>query len=269
MSRCTLIPKRSKGPIEALAYLFAVAFICPLLGHAQAISVSSGALMSLGTGLLDAGCGDLNVAGTFSVGSGSAYSLRNVTINPGIINGGSGSINLSGDWNNQGTFNRQAGRVEIQDGCSTSVSKITGDTTFNQFRVATSSGKQLQPAAGSTQIFTGALDLSGPPSDRLLIRTSSPGATAEFILNPGASQRISGVDVQDIESSAGETIAPGPPSQFQSVDSGNNSNWFIAAIRELVPVTTLPTQLLALLGLLIFIVGATRLKPEIARPPRR
>ena len=101
----------SKSRLCALKYLLAGALLSPSFLSAQSITVASGTLLSLGAGSIDAGCGDLSVAGTFSVGSGSANSLRNVAINSGTINGGSGSINLSGDWTNQGTFNAQTGSV--------------------------------------------------------------------------------------------------------------------------------------------------------------
>ena len=66
---------------------------------------------------------------------------------------------------------------------------------------------------------------------------------------------MSAVDVQDIDSSGGETIAPGPPASFNSLDSGNNTNWFIAVIQEILPVDTLPTPLLAVLALLLLLLG--------------
>ena len=201
--------------------LLVAALLTPTTALAQIITISSGSQFSLGSGSLSAGCGDLAVAGTLSIDSGSANNIRNVAISPGTINGGSGQVTLSGDWLNQGTFNAQTGTVQVTDGCGTTLSQLRGDTTFNRFVASTSSGKQLQPASGSTQTFTGGLALSSTGADRLLIRTSSAGATAAFTLNQGVSQSISGVDVQDIDSSAGATIAPGSPARFNSVDSGN------------------------------------------------
>ncbi len=233
----------------------AAALCLPSLAQAQTITIANGAQWSLGAGSLNADCADLLVAGTLSIDSGSANEIRDVTINPGVINGGSGTINLSGNWTNLGTFNAQSGAVQITDGCSTTVSQLVGDTTFNQFSASTNSGKELQPAAGSQQAFNAGLSLSGPASDPLLIRTSAAGSTAEFVLSPGAAQSISGVDVQDIDASAGDVIAPGPPARFDSVDSGNNTNWFISAIQEIVPVDTLPAPLLALLAALILLFG--------------
>jgi hypothetical protein len=251
-----MIILQDKSRLCALVYLLAGVLLSPSYLSAQTISVASGTQLSLGAGSIDAGCGDLAVAGTFSVGSGSANSIRNVAINPGTINGGSGSINLSGDWANQGTFNAQTGSINITDGCGTTASTVTGDNTFNRFSATTTTGKQLESAAGSSQTFSGGLTLGGSGSDRLVVRTSSPGTTAAFVLDQGASQSISGVDVADIDSSAGEPIAPGPPARFNSVDSGNNTNWFIAAIQEIMPVDTLPAPMLAILVLLILLLGS-------------
>ena len=151
---------RSQGRKTVLAYLFTGFLLSPVVLPAQTITIAPGSQFSLGSGSLDAGCGDLAVAGTFSVNSGSANSLRNVTINPGVLNGGSGSINLSGDWVNQGTFNPQTGSVNISDGCGTTSSRLVGDSTFNRLSVSSSSGKQLQPESGSTQTFSGGLAFS-------------------------------------------------------------------------------------------------------------
>ena len=246
-------------------HLLAATLLTPAFALAQTIAISSGSQFSLGSGSLSAGCGDLAVAGTLSIDSGSANNIRNVAISPGTINGGSGQINLSGDWVNQGTFNAQTGTVQVTDGCGTTLSQLSGDTTFNRFVASTSSGKQLQPASGSTQTFAGGLTLNGTGPDKLLIRTSSAGATAAFTLNQGASQSISGINVQDIDSSAGKTIAPGPPKSFNSVDAGNNNNWFISAIREIVPVNTLPTPMLAILAILILILGSKARMPLTQR----
>ncbi|MEH6610193.1 MAG: hypothetical protein V7696_12565 [Halioglobus sp.] len=247
------------------AHLLAATLLTPAFALAQTITISSGSQFSLSSGSLNAGCGDVAVAGTLSIDSGSANNLRNVAINSGTINGGSGQINLSGDWLNQGTFNAQTGTVQVTDGCGTTLSQLSGDTTFNRFVASTASGKQLQPSTGSTQTFTGGLTLSGTGPDKLLVRTSSAGATAAFILSQGASQTISGIDAQDIDSSAGETIAPGPPERFNSVDSGNNTNWFISAIKEIVPVDTLPAPMLAILVMLILLLGIKARTPLTQR----
>jgi len=255
----------SWNSVPLAIHLLAAALLTPAFTLAQTITVSSGSQFSLGSGSLNAGCGDLAVAGTLSIDSGRANSLRNVAINSGTINGGSGQINLSGDWLNQGIFNAQTGTVQVTGGCGTTLSQLSGDTTFNRFVASTTSGKQLQPSTGSTQTFTGGLTLSGTGPDKLLIRTSSAGATAAFILSRGVSQTISGIDVQDIDSSAGEVIGAGPPASFNSVDSGNNSNWFISAIREIVPVNTLPTPMLAILAILIMILGSKARMPLTKR----
>jgi hypothetical protein len=256
---------RSWNCSSLAAHLLAATLLTPAFALAQTITIPSGSQFSLGSGSLNAGCGDLAVAGTLSIDSGSANNIRNVAINPGTINGGSGQINLSGDWINQGTFNAQTVTVQVTDGCGTTLSQLSGDTTFNRFVASTSSGKRLQPTSGSMQTFTGGLSLSGTGSDKLLLRTSSAGTTAAFTLKQGASQSISGVDVQDIDSSAGEIKAPGPPERFNSVDSGNNSNWFISAIKEIVPVDTLPVPMLAILVILILLLGVKARMPLTQR----
>jgi hypothetical protein len=224
----------------------------------QGVSVPSGAQFSVGAGSLDLGCGDLSVAGTFSLNTGSAVTVRDVAINSGTINGGSGTLSLSGNWTNLGQFNAQSSSVQIVDGCGTTASALTGNTTFASLAVSSASGKQLTVASGSTQTFSDSLSLSGVSGNRLLLRTSQPGTTAAFNLLAGASDTISWLDVQDIDASGGQAIAPGSPASFNSVDSGNNSNWFVAVMNA-IPVTTLPLPAMVLLALLLTLLVSRKL----------
>ncbi len=213
---------------------------------AQTVSVTNGASLSLGSGTLTTGCGDVNVAGILSVGSGSVLGTRNVSIAGGTLNGDFGLVSLSGDWTNSGTFNPGSGTVAIVDGCGTTSSNVVGDNTFATFNANSSSGKQLTIAAGSTQTFQGSLGLNGASGNRMLVRSSSAGTSANFVLSQGASQSIRSVDVADNNASSGEVIAPGPPQSFDSINSGNVVNWFIGALQP-IAVNTLPLPALLLL----------------------
>ena len=223
---------------------------------AQGISVDSGASFALGDGSADLGCGDLSISGSVTLGSGTFTTMRNVAISAGSLSIGSGSMSLSGDWTNSGTVSAGSGLVALVDGCGTSTSTITGDTGFHDFSAITSGGRLLQLAAGSTQTFGNSIILQGSSANPLTIRSSSPGTETFFVLPDGGTQNIFGVDVADNNADGGQTLAPVAPEDVDSVDTGNNSNWFIAMLPELIakPVSTIPLPgLLLLSGLLVLL----------------
>jgi hypothetical protein len=236
---------------------------------AQSVNVGGGAAISLGAGTLNTGCGDIAVSGSgiFSVDSGSAIGNRHVNIAGGTINGGSGLISLSGDWTNSGTFNAGSGLVDIVDGCGTSASIISGNSSFARFNVASSVGRLLTAAAGATQQFSQSLALNGVSGNRVLVRSSTPGVATNFVLQSGASQSIDWVDVADNDASGGETIAPDFPESFNSVDSGGVLNWFRRVVLPRVPqqIDTLPLPALLMLILALAYVARSQFMRRSSR----
>ena len=199
------------------------------------------------------GCGDLDVLGSASLSDGAIRAGRHVTLNGGNFALGSGTITLSGDWINAGSFIPGTGTVNIVDGCGVSESLMAGDSGFYRFSATTGSGKLLSIAAASTQTFSRYLELRGTEPNRLTIRSSAPGSTAFFNLASSGSQNISAVDVSDNDASGGQTLVPREPEAADSIDAGGNSNWFVSAIEipRAVPVDTLPTPALLVLALLL------------------
>ena len=251
-----------------LPLLIAVSAISPLVS-AQSVTVGGGASISLGAGTLNTGCGDLIIApaGQLAVNSGAAIANRNVNISGGTLNGGSGLISLSGDWTNSGTFVAGSGLVEIIDGCGTSQSAVSGSSNFSRFSVASSSAKRLLLQAGSTQRFIHSLALNGVSGSRLEVRSTSAGSPANFILQPGANQAVSWVDVADNDATGGQTIAPDDPDVFDSIDSGGALNWFRNLIRSgPVEIDTVPWPGLLLLGLIVVTAARRYLPGRIAGP---
>ena len=200
--------------------------------YAAGISIGEGASLDLGTAIVDVNCGSLTTAGQLHLASGSLIGLNDVDIaSAGSILGDSGTLELAGDWRNAGSFTPSASDVQIQDGCGQSTSSITGDTDFHIFRATTTSGKTLSVQADSLQTFSGGLQLEGvAPNDRLSIRSSVSGQQAHFVLIAPGVQQIAAVDVRDNDASLGQPLAPGVVEQFESVDSGNNLNWFTALL---------------------------------------
>lgn len=221
-------PARHRGPRSTAARTIAVLAlgIASNLAHAQGITVEAGAMLSLGGGQVSLGCGDLVIAGQVLVGSGAASGIRNVNIAGGALAGGTGAVSLSGDWSNSGTFTAGTGAVMVVDGCGTNTSLMTGDNDFNDFSVTSSSGKLLSVTADSSQSFASSLTLQGIVGNRVQIRSSVPGQQVFFTLQPGGDQTIFAVDVRDNNALGGLPLAPGAPGEYESVDSGNNDNWF-------------------------------------------
>lgn len=229
----------------------------PIVDIAAGINVTSGASMTLGGGTVDMGCTDATITGNFDIGSGIVQNARHFNIAGGSVNAGSGQIQLAGDWSNSGTFTRGSSQVTIQDGCAISTSALTGDTGFHAFTASSASGKTLQAAAGSTQVFNSSLTLEGLVGDPLLIRSSVTGNQAFFSLVPDGTQNIYAVDVEDNNAIGGQLLAPGQPSDYDSVDSGNNLNWFLNFVEQ-VPIPTLSRPALIVLALALMSLAFRR-----------
>lgn len=215
------------SPARRAKWLGGALALASSLASAQGITVQPGASLSLGNGQVTLGCGDLTVSGQVSIGAGSATGIRDVDISGGNLAGGSGTVSLSGNWANSGTFAAGSGVVRIVDGCATNTSSLAGDNDFNDFSVTSSSGKLLTVAANSSHFFASSLTLQGVIGNLLQIRSSMPGVQVFFSLDAGGSQTIFAVDVADNNATGGQGLAPGDPGDSQSVDSGNNDNWFI------------------------------------------
>jgi hypothetical protein len=232
--------------------------VCVSPAFSYGVTVEPGGRVALGSGTLTLNCGDLVVSGGLSGGNGAIQLARQVDIAGGDLSLDGGFISLSGDWLNSGTFSPGTGSVNIVDGCGTTTSAMAGNSTFYRFSATTFNGRLLEVEAGSTQVFNRALILEGSASNPLVIRSSRAGTAANFDLPQGGTQRISHVDVSDNNARPGQTLAPGPPESFASVDSGGNANWFISRIAGAVSIDTLPVPALAVLTLLLMLVAARR-----------
>jgi len=220
----------------------------PVLGNAAGIYVQPGASMSLGNGTVDLGCTDTTIAGNLNIQSGAFINVRDLIVSGGDVDAGGGQLLLSGNWTNNGTFTPGTSLVTVQDGCSTTSSALTGDTDFYDFTTTSISGKTLLAASGSTQVFNNNLTLEGIAGNPLLIRSSMAGNQVFFSLDPDGTQNIYAVDVRDNNALGGQWFASGSPADFESVDSGNNFNWFLNTYLP-VPVPTL--SWLALIALVL------------------
>jgi hypothetical protein len=146
---------------------------------AGSFQVGSGASVGLGTAQLDLGCADLELSGTLDADASSVVQARHVSIAPGgVLQGGSSSVSLSGDWSNQGSFVAGTSSISIVDGCGSLASTISGQSTFFDLAASSSQGKALLLESGATQTVTGGLTLAGEPGSLLPVRGTLAGGAA-------------------------------------------------------------------------------------------
>jgi hypothetical protein len=246
--------------------LIPIAFLLACSAARADLVVPSGGLISLAPGVADLACTDVVVAGTLQVNSGQLNNVRSVTIQPGgVIDGGSGTIQVAGNWTNSGTFNAGTGTVNFRDLCAFGNAAIMGTTTFFSASFVTSSGKNYVFAVNSTQTITSFLEIAGP-GNPIQFRSSLPGQVAFINLVNGGTQQIQHVGVTDVWAT-GQWLAPFLTNEG---GGGNASRWFgtpdtvVAA-----PIPTLDTTLLIALSLLLAAGAAQVLKRSGATSRRR
>ncbi len=217
------------------------------------VNVGAGSSWSLGDAAIDWGCSDVAVNGTLDVQAAVTANADSVLINGGgSVSGGTGTLGLTGDFINNGTFAKGTGTVAIRDGCANTTSAIAGSQNFNALSVTTTTAKTLLFTAGSTtSVGTGLLTLRGSAGNLLKIRSTVPGTQALTFLN--GPQNIGYVDVADNRGTL-SVLAPGTPASSNSVNSGNVLNWF----DQLPVIPTMSTLGLTLMGLLIAAFGLAR-----------
>jgi hypothetical protein len=233
-----------------------VLLLHPALAAADFI-VPANALVSLNGGTLDLGCTDLIVTGTLQVGSGQVLNARNVTVQPsGAVDGGSGVIELGGNWSSNGGFLPGVGTVRFSDLCGIASATISGSTSFANVRFVSSIGKNYVFEVGSTQTITGVLQITGTTAQPIQFRSSAPGQVAFINLTATGAQQIIHVGVTDVWAT-GQWLAPG----LQNEGGGGNARrWFGSPQTGLTPVPTLSTLLQGVLAALLALVAAHGLR---------
>jgi hypothetical protein len=212
----------------AFAVLVALLLAAPAL--AGNLTVGSGSSLDLGTGSLALGCADLDVLGNFTAGTQGFTQGRDVTITPsGVMNGNAATLELSGDWDNTGSFVPGTSSVRIVDGCGLLSGVVNGNSSFNNFELSSASGKQVSFTAGTTQTVAGAFTVSGATGNLLEIR-STVGGTQAF-LNLQGSATAAHVDVQDNNALAGIDI----PMSGDSLKGPSTPGWLLSAMVPLLP----------------------------------
>lgn len=222
-----LSSKKKTNIAPSLALTSVLALVCSS-GFCAGISVGSGASFKVGSGAVNLNCLDLVTTGRFALGGGLLDSANLVSIESGgELLGDTGSLFFSGDWWNAGAFTMGQSSIVRQDGCGSANSLVLGDNDFYDFSASSLTGGTLSVEAGSEQTFASSLTLQGfDASQRLKVRSSVDGQQALFSLAAQGAQQIYAVDVKDNDASGGQLLVPGIPADFDSLNSGNNKNWF-------------------------------------------
>jgi hypothetical protein len=219
--------REGAGACVRLIACTAALLISVVAGQAKAdLVVPVGATTSLGSGIVDLACSDLVVGGTVRVQSGAVRNVRNVTIQSGgAIDGGSGVIQVGGNWTANGSFVAGTGEVDFRDLCGVGAAGISGDTTFFRASFVSTTSKNYIFGVGSTQRILSVLEISGATPSPIQFRSATPGQVASIDLVNSGTQLIQHVGVTDVWST-GQCLAPG---QSNEEGGGNAKNWFICS----------------------------------------
>jgi hypothetical protein len=219
--------REGAGACVRLIACTAALLISVVAGQAKAdLVVPVGATTSLGSGIVDLACTDLVVGGTVRVQSGAVRNVRNVTIQSGgAIDGGSGVIQVGGNWTANGSFVAGTGEVDFRDLCGVGAASISGDTTFFRASFVSTTSKNYIFGVGSTQRILSVLEISGATPSPIQFRSATPGQVASIDLVNSGTQLIQHVGVTDVWST-GQCLAPG---QSNEGGGGNAKNWFICS----------------------------------------
>ena len=246
---------RSRTPFF---WLVALGLVAGPAGAGEVV-IGNGSSISSGSGQIEPGCADIEIAGGLS---GSLDGARNVTFSPGADVVGA-SVGLSGDWVNNGP---QALDVFIdwRDGCGVSEASMLGSSNVPALSIDSESGREIRFDAAGEQRVSNSLSLTGAPGELLRLRSTNAGQLALLSLEPGGSQLIDSVNVAGIDSRAGQSIAPGHPSDYNSEQAGPVRNWF-ALPPVPIPTLGLVSTILFILLMILFGLFHQRRQPSNIR----
>lgn len=214
--------------------------------------MGTGSSLSLADASVDLGCSDLVVSGTLNADTATVARAVDVTISSGgTLHGGSGTLEVTGDWTRVGSFDAATGQVRFVDGCGTTSSALSGATSFYDLALQSGTGKQVLFTAGETTTVTGTLTLAGASGNRLEVRSTVEGSEAFLDLDQPASGSF--VDVRD-----NHAVDQPVTLDSNSLISGNTSGWS-------VPSTFVPVLSLLGLAALVGFLSLTGLRSLIRR----
>ena len=259
----------------------AVAAACAMLGMAAVQAMPIYGSMGLPAGAeMDLACQPLEVFGEFTL-DGHVRNAGRVYVAPGgrlLI--GTGTLEVAGDFINEGQFDAGSGSVTLgaayQGNCGETSGLVQGAGTFHRLS-ATGPGYTLRLRREETTIVRDALMLHD-----VQVTGDGPGNQAYLVLDAAGTQQISQVGVSDVwAAQPGQWLAAGQTNQG---GSGNAARWFgtgsppppppppppAAGAVQPVPAVS-PAALAALVALVAAVAGAAgwrqrRRRAQVAAP---
>lgn len=161
--------------------------LCAVPAWAQ-VTIPAGATIDIPTNAaMDLGCTPLQVQGTLNVQASQINAAAGVTIqSSGVLNGGSGTVQVSGDWVNYGNFVPGTSSVLLSDNCTTTPVQLLGNTTFYNLTLQSSNGHLFVIPEGAHIHVEGQLVLTGTAGNPVVLASGGSG-TATITLGPSAS----------------------------------------------------------------------------------
>ncbi len=222
-----------------------------------AVIAGSGTTTLTGSGEQITGALTDAIAGNTVVIAGS-YTFTNATTADMVIDAtgslsGTGELTVLGDYTNNGVYGSGGEVIFAGSGTQTATGSLSGTDAFNALTVRndSASGSTTQSfifgapaetdglftieASSSVQFLAGetysfdSVDWTGEDGRPVYLRSSDPGTAWD--LDTGIQVSVSFVDVRDSDA----TITAGGVTAYQSVDSGNNTNWTLEAGAAPVP----------------------------------
>lgn len=243
--RSQMIRWAALNPMCALVFAVGLGVLAEPAASQGRVLIGEGSGIDTGRGQLAIGCASLTVAG---LASGQWSGIEDIELAPSARLETS-RLEFGGDWHGTGVHD-VPGEVAWQQQCDRFDGSMRGSTRFAALSVTTTSGLLRRFDVDGEQTITGSLRLAGGEMP-LVLRSTVPGEAARLTVPAPASWSIRGVDVADIDSSAGQALAPGDPANRQSRDSGGNHNWFLGALALPIPLLGAPGLLIFALALLV------------------
>jgi len=187
--------------------------------------------VNLGGTLTVANSGTLSITGTSSGSSlldtvsGSNYGITagNVSIgSSGTLNARASTLSVRGNWSNSGNFTYNTSTVNFE---GTGAQQLSGNTTFYNLSITTSSARAITFQAGNTTSVAnnGSLTLSGQLGSLLTLQSSVEDSDWNLqVSTSGTSHSVSYVNVSDSNASDYTEI---DASDGTSTNGGGNTNW--------------------------------------------
>ena len=170
----------------------------------------------------------LNVGDNLTIDDGDPILDGSLSIfSPGVLNLGTKTLTVDGNFSNAGTFNVTTGAVEFT---GTADAIISGNTTFNNL-TCTVAGKKLYFASGSTQTVGGTLTITGTSGNLITLARSGGTDPDQWNMNVTGSSSVTYASVSNSNATGNSIILS------DSADGGNNTNWLFRGIANYLKIT--------------------------------